>query len=443
MRQLSQQFAFQRFISYLIIILCLLAGNTQAGLTTCKNHYPRPITYFSHQDNTCPECSKKPGLRPLHVQTPKWNKAALQVFTQLTGDSQKNQIISSHSINEMLTMLAAGSAGQTLASTTRKMGTTPEEFRSFSQLLHMKEDGTSKDGSVDAFASYNTILVSSRHELTQKYTDYVDQNFAQPIDIRPNQDFSNPLVVKALAQSTSNEVCRVTRNMIRECVNADRLLEQNPALVLANATYLEGKWDVAFTKEDDFFYRHDGRLIPASMVSATNRKIRYGTFQGWELVSIPYKGRFEMMIVLPPVGVLPGTMTDQQLTGLISAIQDKHDVTVKMPEYMFDMSYELDQVFATSEPGNMFSSSADFSEMVKHPPICLSAMTHKVVIQTDKEGTKVAALTVTEAVDCAFDEQETYVNCNRPFLFLICDKQHKAIRFIGQIHDPGYYQPEE
>ncbi len=444
MRQPFQHSAFKWGGSYLITLCFLLAGNAEAVLKSCHRH-PHPIPYFMHQHDICPACSIKPDKQVLDIQSQKWNKAALQMFSKLTGNSPKNHIISPHSINEILTMLAVGADGKTLETTTKIMGTTPGELPFLSELLHVEEDDVPLQmDEVDAFSRYNAILVSGQYKLSDSYTSYLRHHFDEQADIHADQDFSDRLAVSELAKSVNNKVCEVTRNKIRDCVDADNIVEQKPALYLANATYFAGKWDVEFERSKGTFLPLSGPEMQVSMISSDSfKKVKLGEYDGWQIASIPYKGRFEMVVFLPPGGVAPGTLTHEQFVALSSDLHyDEEDViTVKMPEYMFEMTYDLTHVLATSEPGDMFSANASFGEMLKSQghQFRVSSISHKAIISTDKDGTIVAA----ETRCCATDGGDKCILLDHPFMFMINDKKHKAIRFIGQIHKPEKPQPAQ
>ncbi len=416
----------------------------QAAIHTCTKH-AQPVPYFALLDEPCPECDKPTHRDALKISTSvhDWNKNALQIFSKLRKESRENQLVSSHSINEMLTMLAAGSAGKTLTSTTQIMGTTPEKLRDFTELLKTEDSPYAPPEKDDVFTRYNVVMVAKRHQLTKRYSHYLQHHFDKQVDIRPGVRFTDQTVIHELADSVNNKACDVTGGLIQTCLDPDELQKIDPALVLANATYFEGKWEVEFARHEGLFQKDDDTWSTASMVEASSLKISHVQSEGWVAVTIPYHGRFEMTLILPPKDKSPGELTYEQLSTLRMALKHSRPkiVTIEMPEYMFNVSYKLHDVFATPEPGNMFNDGADFSEMVENPTIHVSSMTHLAAIITDKEGTKAAALSDTVLTDGASSSE--VITFSRPFLFMINDKEHKTVRFIGQLYDPGNYQPQE
>jgi serine protease inhibitor len=59
-------------------------------------------------------------------------------------------------------------------------------------------------------------------------------------------------------------------------------------------------------------------------------------------------------------------------------------------------------------------------------------------IDVNEEGTEAAAVTVVEMELTAMPDDLIYFTVNRPFLFVIKEKDTNSIIFIGRVMKPGY-----
>ncbi len=419
-----------------------LAGIQSAypGIDVCRNHLT-PVPYFFDGDKHCPECVQRPDDITLKVHAKTWNRAALNVFQKIARKPGANEVISTHSINEAVSMLTAGAAGSSLDYTTKLMGTNPEEFYQFKQLLNV---GESAEG--DVFTRYNLLAISNSHRVQEKYIDFVQYDFDKKADVRKDVDFCDPEGLKALAADVNGKVCRVTQGLIDSCIDPAELQTLNTAVVLSNTTHFGGKWAVKFTEEPGMFHLADGNLIQITMIKTNNTHHHsYASLSAdsgngqWQAVSIPYNGRFEMVAVLPPdTESLNNIPSAQFETLLLSLRKDPELVEVTLPEYMLSIEYDLADVLKGDEGADIFDpDKANLSEMLENPDgVWVEKLTHKVVIKTDKDGTVASGRTTAVVVSKGM-VKSTRINFDRPFLFVIRDKERQAIRFIGKLTNPS------
>ena len=84
-------------------------------------------------------------------------------------------------------------------------------------------------------------------------------------------------------------------------------------------------------------------------------------------------------------------------------------------------------------------AKADFSGITSDPNgLYISNVVHQAVVEVNEEGTEAAAATgVIMMTRCAMILEPANFICNRPFLFLIHEKNHNSILFFGK-----YVKPE-
>jgi len=81
-----------------------------------------------------------------------------------------------------------------------------------------------------------------------------------------------------------------------------------------------------------------------------------------------------------------------------------------------------------------FSERADFSGMTGRRDLAISEVYHKAFVAPDEAGTEAAAATA--VVMGLPPEPRVEVRVDRPFLFLIRDRETGTILFLGRVLNP-------
>ena len=104
-----------------------------------------------------------------------------------------------------------------------------------------------------------------------------------------------------------------------------------------------------------------------------------------------------------------------------------------MPKFKFSSDFELSKELKEMGLIDPFTSSADFSGIA--PGLFISDIFHKTVIEVNEKGSVAAAVTAV-VITRSTEPRTIEFNANRPFLFLIVDKQTETILFMGSIVNP-------
>ncbi|MCL6270863.1 serpin family protein [Sansalvadorimonas sp. 2012CJ34-2] len=416
----------------------LLARSADAvsGILSCKKHAP-PLFYLSSQVEGCPRCADLDNSPLPHSYHKNWNSAALSLFKKV-ADTSDNHVISPHSIFETISLIAAGTTGTTLSSTLNLIGATPEGFHQYNRLIQ----SFSKEAE-ESFTRFNTLNVARGNRFTPRYKSFAIQ-IAPKIDVTEEVDFSTPELIKAFTSSVNNKVCQVTDGMIKECIGSGDV-DSSTEFIIVNACLFKGKWGVPFENIQDAFKTLEENEIQTPMLKAKSTHISYKCYvndsgdrdEPWQAVGIPYQDGTEMVIILPPSGIAPSQISPN-IFGQLQSIEDDgiYSVHLVMPEYVFDVDYDLEKYLKSKDP-DIFSDSPDFSEMLEKPQAGTLKMKHKVRIETNKEGTRAAASSTGIMFKGIEKAPSINIDINRPFLFLIRDKDARDIQFIGQVCNPA------
>ena len=97
----------------------------------------------------------------------------------------------------------------------------------------------------------------------------------------------------------------------------------------------------------------------------------------------------------------------------------------------FTIEFETALIGILEKLGVTFAGE-DLSRIFSDGATGLSSIKHKTFVQVDEEGTEAAGVTAIITVDSIPPQ----VRCNRPFLFVIHEKNSETILFMGKVADP-------
>jgi serpin B len=217
-------------------------------------------------------------------------------------------------------------------------------------------------------------------------------------------------------------------------------------LFLANAVYFKGKWadpfDASDTK-DRLFHLRSGNQKKIPMMTQT-KTFTYRRGTGYQAVRLPYQDEcLAMYIFLPDTNSSPekllGIMNGDIWQRVTKPGFSEKEGTVVLPKFKLEYSVELEQPLQALGMKKAFDmKKADFSGIATN--LYISAARQKTFIEVKEEGTEAAAVTgigVPEAGGIEMPPPNPFqMIVDRPFLFLIEDKQTGTILFMGVMFDP-------
>lgn len=233
-----------------------------------------------------------------------------------------------------------------------------------------------------------------------------------------------------------------TRDRIPELVPAG-VLNELTRLVLTNAIYLKAPWLHPFAEgatEAAPFHRLDGSEVTAELMSLGAR-LRFGRGSGYEAVELPYvAGELTMTVIAPDEGEfesfedgLDAARVGEMLDGLGDA-----QVRLRLPRFEFRTQAALKPALSELGMPIAFSEQADFSAMSPSgADLLIQEVLHEAFISVDEEGTEAAAATAVIAGVTSAPQLNVDLTVDRPFIFLIRDRETGATLFMGRVLDPG------
>uniref|UniRef100_A0A2T9WMD6 Serpin domain-containing protein n=1 Tax=Nanobsidianus stetteri TaxID=1294122 RepID=A0A2T9WMD6_NANST len=249
-------------------------------------------------------------------------------------------------------------------------------------------------------------------------------------------------------------------------------IDENTLLVIVNAIYFYGKWATQFNKGDTKprnFYISPTNVIKVPTMVANDVSLEDGVFGNIWVIEIPYKGNdMAMVVILPynpyydlygyvanPCDGLEGQnlcnlsdiLSNLTLNNLYYYLNNLNGTVANelyMPKFSFSDEYNLIPYLESLGINTIFNpGSSNLSNIVyskgSNENLYVSLFKQAAYIENNEEGTKAAAVTITEVgIGAAINiiPRQTIIKINRPFIFMIIDLRTKEILFIGQVVDP-------
>jgi serpin B len=287
----------------------------------------------------------------------------------------------------------------------------------------------------------NALWVRENFELLEEYINVIETYYGGSSS---EVDYSNP---EEASEIINQWVENQTNNLIKNLVPPSAIDPLLTMLILTNAIYFKGTWQVQFDEAnttDKDFTLSDGETIQVEtmILNGTENTFNYSETDDLQILELPYTGNdISMMILLPKDGV--------EITDVISSIdKDSYDewidsmtgteVDIYIPKFKFETQYALNDYLIDLGMQKSFSFEADFSGIDGRPDLFIDAVLHKAFIEVNEEGTEAAAATAVIMTLKSVNGGETPIvfNADHPFLFTIHHKETNTILFLGSVNNP-------
>ena len=228
-------------------------------------------------------------------------------------------------------------------------------------------------------------------------------------------------------------------------------LDSTTRLVLVNAVYFKGTWEVSFDKNNTDtqpFYLTDGTQSSVDMMHLGGEYLAYYENETFQMLALPYKeNEFSMLVFLPRETASMAeleAMLVQNPPQYFSSSAGEYKVNVSLPKFKIKWgTFDLTDFLKAQGMINTFDRNmADFSRMYDAQEslenIYIKAVYHQAFIEVNEEGAEAAAATAVVAVGISgtsVSEPKVF-NADRPFIFYIIDNRSQMILFGGKLERP-------
>nr|XP_051190036.1 putative serpin-Z8 [Lolium perenne] len=327
-----------------------------------------------------------------------------------------NLVFSPLSIYAVLALLAAGAGGATLEEVLRVLGA--RSRRELEDSVALLREGPLRDMSESGGPSV-AFAYGAWSDLTRPikpaYRDAVVGTYKAEASV---VDFLND--PEQATRQINTWVAEATMNLITSVV-PPRSLDPNTRLVLANAVYFKGKWNLAFDERQTTnkpFYRLDGTAVNVPFM--TNYSRHYiAEHDGFMVLKLRYKSS-------------PCTRLH-------------HCMCIFLPDSLDGLGSLLDKITSCTIWGLRlpFSPEADLSDKLEEGGSDLPLLVHdvfqKAVIEVSEEGTIAAVVTYSPTCPTYSPDPSRRVDfvADHQFAYFIVEEESHTVIFAGHVVDPS------
>lgn len=257
---------------------------------------------------------------------------------------------------------------------------------------------------------------------------------------------------KAAADVLNGVISNFTHGRIPSIVESSNL--ENTPMVLASALYFKGQWTVPFNSSSTSrqpFYDSNGTQIGEVNMMYNRATYPFSNIKPLQarVIELRYgkEDRLSMLIMLPNYGVsLESMFSNFQKIHLDSFFEElrlskeefsEDEVDCFIPRFKIKSDLDLTEVLKQKMGvQDLFDMSKARLPHMARTPLYVSKLVHKAEIEVTEEGTTAAAVTVAE-----FSNRIGVVRfeANRPFTYMIVEKQTNTIVFGGFYRQPSLY----
>ena len=358
----------------------------------------------------------------------------LDLYNQLRR-KEGNLFFSPYSISVALAMTFAGARGETESQMARTLHFDLDQENlhvAFSALQEKLAEAETAGGVQLKIA--NSLWPHVGYPFLKSYLDLVLKHYGvsiTPVDYKNDTEGARQIINAWVEEETEKK--------IRELIPKD-ILDSLTRLVLTNAIYFKGDWDVQFTandtKQENFWSPQEQFAIP---MMTRKGKYRYKESSDLQILELPYVGGKLSMLVLLPRKKDGLPILENQLTAdfLSKATKDlwELDVVVHLPKFKVEAAFTLNDPLITLGMPDAFGDKADFSGMDGAKELYIGFVIHKAFIDVNEEGTEAAAATAVVMQRQAFSQPIEF-RADHPFLFFIRENQTGSVLFLGRVTQP-------
>jgi serpin B len=318
----------------------------------------------------------------------------------------------------------------------------------------------------------NALFGERTYAFEQAFLDMIGKHYGS--GLLRQADFRNNFAAERVKINAWVEA--QTQKRIRDLIPK---LSPDVKLILVNAIYFKGFWMSPFdekqTRKEDFLLA-DGGKQPVAMMRGY-RPTGYAAFNadgtyfntpheipfdknkaapptypdgGFLAAELPIKGDKLSMVVLAPrkldgLPALEESLSGEKLAAWLGKLQ-RRTVNLSLPQFKLETDYDLNETLKKMGMKRAFDArQADFSGMSasRNPDdqLFISKVLHKAFVEVNEKGAEAAAATAVIMVPKSDAREKTQpfipaFRADRPFLFLIRDRESGTILFLGRVTQP-------
>jgi serine protease inhibitor len=357
------------------------------------------------------------------------NDFSFDIFKELVS-SNENLFISPYSLSTALTMAYIGADGDTKKEMKNvlKLGNIDiDELKK--DVLHLKYHLENVSDKAE-FSVANALFLKKEIPFLDSYIENGKNYWEAEIDYLPST-----------GKPINDWVKKQTKDKIQEIIDSGPI---DPLVIayLVNAIYFKADWQSEFKENLTKirpFYSHDKITDVEMMENKTD--YHYLIDEDLEAIKLEYgDGEFLFYAIMPDnLEDFYANFNQESFNELKDSLY-KGELTLRLPKFKLEEKYKISDVLnKMGMPLAFHPSLANFSNMVDlealNENVYISEVYHSTFIEVDEKGTEAAAATAVEMKMESLALDPLIIEFNRPFIFLIEEKETNTLLFMGQLQN--------
>lgn len=362
------------------------------------------------------------------------NSFGLNIFKHVYSNAEegKNIFVSPLSMSLALSMLYNGSATITKDELQQGLG--------YVGLTDEQVNISNRDLIKALINADPKVKMEIANSIWYRNTFQAKQSF-----LATNKDFLNAEVRSAnFDNATKNAinswVSDATHDKITSIIDE---IPNDAIMYLINAIYFKGIWKYTFDSKNN-------QMLDFTMLSGSKKRCEFmvqeSTFETlknelFTAVNMPYgDGNFSMMVFVPNADKtnkdIIEALNQQNWATWNNSLKRVDKLKIYFPKFKFSYKNTLNDELYALGMKSMFTDDADLTGINETEDIYVSEVKHKTFVEVNEEGTEAAAVTSVEIKLTSAITEPLEIKADRPFLFVIKEKQSNALLFMGVLNEP-------
>ncbi len=363
------------------------------------------------------------------------------------ADPSKNFASAPVSISTALAMTSAGAVGDTLDGfhTTLRVQLPQSDFHgalnTIDRALASRGQGAQGiNGKPFTLKLTNQLFAQQGYALEQPFLDLLAQQYGAGVKLL---DFAER--PEDSRRAINGFIDFHTANLIPELIPQDAITPDT-RVVLANAVYFNAAWATKFDTNltrDAAFTLNTGTAVQVPTMHAGELSARTATVNGVEAIELPYeKDEVSMLVLLPAAGQLGAfeqSLDAAKLQGFVNALSPEL-LQLSMPKFEVKTPTNLNEALKAEGLAAAYDADrADFTALTrraKDDGLHITDVLHEAVIKVSEGGTEAAGATAVIIGRESSAPIARAVAIDRPFIFVLRDRETGVVLFLGHVVDP-------
>ena len=378
-------------------------------------------------------CFNKDVDKPIVHDDKEFN---IRLIKTVNNSKNDNYLISPYSIEIALNMLKSGASNNTLK-----------------EIEDLIKERDINDVSNDKVKISNAIFIKDN------YKKYVEKTFVN--NLKKNYDsevlydsFVTPDVINNWAK-------KKTDNMIDKVLDD---MDPNFVLGLINAIAIDVEWNSQFeciNTTSEKFTKKDNKKIDVEMMHQmyTTSAYKYFDNENEKGVILPYDNSLEFVGIIPnkDINNYINNITKDTFDNIdksLNSASSKKRLSLALPRfsYSYDLKDFKNILIQLGVKDAFNGANADFTKIITKANMLKTDIEnlyvedaiHKTYIDLNEKGTKAAAITYFGMYKNSAIIEDEYdivsIEFNKPFIYMIRDKNTKEILFFGIVYEPNLWK---